>query len=167
MLSRAFRLARNGQEPGEVILQTRIPDHHVLTAIGHQCPRMFYDQELELRDLLGYPPTTHVILLVVTGEQAPRVQKIVDFFHQRLKEFERRRSPGAAGKGGMGTPMVLGPMASQKPGRTKKNRVIFLMKTSELSEAQRGLRSLQREYEAEFRKDPVVVEFHVDPMDIQ
>lgn len=167
MLSRAFRLARNGQEPGEVILQTRIPDHHVLTAIGHQCPRMFYDQELELRDLLGYPPTTHVILLVVTGEQAPRVQKVVDFLHQRLKKFEGRRPPGLAGKGGMGTPMVLGPMASKKPGRTKKNRVIFLMKTSELSEAQRGLRSLQREYEAEFRKDPVVVEFHVDPMDIQ
>ena len=167
MLSRAFRLARNGQEPGEVILQTRIPDHHVLTAMGHQCPRMFYDQELELRDLLRYPPATHLILLVVTGEQAPRVQKIVDFLHQRLKEFEGRRLPGATGKGGMGTSMVLGPMASKKPGRLKKNRVIFLIKTADLSEAQRGLRSLQREYETEFPKDPVVVEFNVDPMDIQ
>ncbi|WNM59256.1 replication restart helicase PriA [Candidatus Nitrospira allomarina] len=167
MLSRALRLARNGQEPGEVILQTRIPDHHVLTAIGHQWPRMFYDQELELRDLLGYPPTTHVILLVVTGEQATRVQKIVGFLQQRLKEFEGRRPSGAAGKGGMGTPMVLGPMASKKPGRIKKNRVIFLIKTVDLSEAQRGLRSLQRAYEAEFPKDPVIVEFNVDPMDIQ
>ncbi|MFZ1745696.1 MAG: primosomal protein N' [Nitrospirales bacterium] len=167
MLSRALGLARNGQESGEVILQTRIPDHHVLTAIGHQCPRMFYDQELELRNLLGYPPTTHLILLVVTGEQAPRVQKVVDFLHQRLKEFEGRIPPGAAGKGVMGTPMVLGPMASKKPGRIKKNRVIFLMKTADLSEAQRGLRSLQLEYEAKFPKDPVVVEFNVDPMDIQ
>ncbi|MGP0594136.1 replication restart helicase PriA [Nitrospira sp. T9] len=167
MLSKALSLARKGQEPGEVILQTRIPDHHVLTAITHQCPRMFYDQELELRDLLGYPPATHLILLVVTGEQASRVQKVVDFLHQRLKDFEGKRPPGAAGKGGMGTPMVLGPMASKKPGRIKKNRVIFLMKTADLLEAQRGLQSLQREYEAEFPKDPVVVEFNVDPMDIQ
>lgn len=167
MLSRALRLAQNGQEPGEVILQTRIPDHHVLMAIGHQYPRMFYDQELELRDLLGYPPTTHVILLVVTGAQAPRVQKVVDFLHQRLKEFESRSGPCEEGKGVLGTPMILGPMSSKKPGRIKKNRVLFLIKTANLSEAQEGLRILQREYEAEFRKDPVVVEFNVDPMDIQ
>lgn len=167
MLSRALSLARNGQEPGEVILQTRMPDHHVLTAIGHQCPRMFYDQELELRDLLGYPPTTHLILLVVTGVQAPRVQRVVDFLHQRLREFEARSAPCERGKGMLGTPMILGPMASKKPGRVKKNRVLFLMKTADLSEAQRGLRSIQQEYEAEFPKEPVVVEFNVDPMDIQ
>ncbi len=167
MLSKALKLARNGQEPGEVLLQTRIPDHHVLTAIGHQCPRMFYDQELELRDLLGYPPTTHLILLVVTGEQAPRVQQIVDFLHQRLKEMEAKRPSGAAGKGGMGAPMVLGPMASKKPGRIKKNRVLFLIKTTDLSETRRGLQIIQREYEVEFPKSPVVVEFNVDPMAIQ
>jgi primosomal protein N' (replication factor Y) len=167
MLSRAFTLARNGQEPGEVILQTRIPDHHVHTAIGHQRPRMFYDQELQLRDLLGYPPATHVILLVVTGAQAPRVQKVVDFLHQRLREFEARRVPNGEGKGIIETSMILGPMVSKKPGRIKKNRVLFLMKTDDLSEAQRGLRDIQREYEAEFHKDPVVVEFNVDPMDIQ
>ncbi|PJA79863.1 MAG: primosomal protein N' [Nitrospirae bacterium CG_4_9_14_3_um_filter_51_5] len=167
MLSKALTLARNGQEPGEVILQTGIPDHHVLTAIGHQCPRMFYDQELELREVLGYPPATHVILLVVTGAQAPRVQGVVNFLHQRLREFEARRSPCEEGKGIIGTSMILGPMASKKPGGTKKNRVLFLIKTDDLSEAQRGLRDIQREYEAEFPKDPVVVEFNVDPIDIQ
>lgn len=167
MLSRAFTLARNGQEPGEVILQTRIPDHHVHTAIGHKRPRMFYDHELQLRDLLGYPPATHVILLVVTGAQASRVKRVVDFLHQRLREFEARRVPCAEGKGIIGTSMILGPMVSKKPGRIQKNRVLFLMKTDDLSEAQRGLRDIQREYEAEFHKDPVVVEFNVDPMDIQ
>ncbi|GJL67746.1 MAG: hypothetical protein NPIRA06_03810 [Nitrospirales bacterium] len=167
MLSRAFTLARNGQEPGEVILQTRIPDHHVHTAMGHHRPRMFYDHELQLRDLLGYPPATHVILLVVTGDQMPRVQRVVDFLHQRLKDFEARRVPCAEGKGILGTSMILGPMVSKKPGRIKKNRVLFLMKTDDLTEAQRGLRAIQREYEAEFHKDPVVVEFNVDPMDIQ
>ncbi|HNP59307.1 MAG TPA: primosomal protein N' [Nitrospirales bacterium] len=167
MLSRAFTLARNGQEPGEVILQTRIPDHHVHTAIGHHRPRMFYDHELQLRNLLGYPPATHVILVVVTGEQKPRVQRVVDFLHQRLKAFEARRVPCAEGKGIIGASMILGPMVSKKPGRIKKNRVLFLIKTDDLSEAQRGLRAIQLEYEAEFHKDPVIVEFNVDPMDIQ
>ena len=150
-----------------MILQTRIPDHHVLTAIGQQRPQMFYDQELELREALGYPPATHVILLVVTGDQAPRVQRVVDFLHQRLKELEVRRAAGEEGKGIIGTPMVLGPMASKKPGRLKKNRVLFLMKTENLQETQRGLRDIQREYEAIFSKEPVVVEVNVDPIEIQ
>jgi len=167
MLSKGLTLARNGQEPGEVILQTRIPDHHVLTAIGQQRPQMFYDQELELREALGYPPATHVILLVVTGDQASRVQRVVDFLHQRLKELKVRRAAGEEGKGIIGTPMVLGPMASKKPGRLKKNRVLFLMKTENLQETQRGLRAIQREYDVKFPRDPVVLEFNVDPMDIQ
>jgi primosomal protein N' len=128
---------------------------------------MFYDQELELREALGYPPATHVILLVVTGDQAPRVQRVVDFLHQRLRELEARRAASEEGKGIIGAPMVLGPMASKKPGRFKKNRVLFLIKTEDLQETQRGLRDIQREHEAEFPKDPVVVEFNVDPMDIQ
>ncbi|MDH5700282.1 MAG: primosomal protein N', partial [Nitrospirota bacterium] len=167
MLSKALTLARNGQEPGKVILQTRIPDHHVLTAIGQQRPGMFYDQELELREALGYPPATHVILLVVTGAQASQVQRVVDFLHQRLREFEVRRVACEEGKGIIGTPMVLGPMASKKPGQIKNPRVLFLMKTNDILEAQRGLRGIQREYEAEFPKAPVVVEFNVDPMVIQ
>ncbi|MDR4461603.1 MAG: primosomal protein N' [Nitrospirales bacterium] len=167
MLSKALTLARNGQGPGEVILQTRIPDHHVLTALAQQRPQMFYDQELEFRDLLRYPPTTHVILLVVAGVQMSRVQRVVDFLHHRLREFEARSAHGAKGKGIMGTPMILGPMASKKPGRIKKNRMLFLMKTADLAEARQGLRNIQREYEVAFPKDPVVVEFNVDPMDIQ
>jgi primosomal protein N' (replication factor Y) len=167
MLCKALALARNGQEPADVILQTRIPDHHVLNAIGQHRPRVFYDQELELREVLGYPPATHVILLVVTGAQSSRVQGIVDFLHQRLRGLEAKGAPRQEGKGILGTPMVLGPIASKKPGRLKKNRVLFLIKTEDLQETQRCLREIQREYETEFSKEPVVFEVNVDPVEIQ
>jgi primosomal protein N' (replication factor Y) len=167
MLSKALALARNGQEPAEVILQTSLPDHHVLKAISQHRPRVFYDQELELRDTLGYPPSTHVMLLVVTGAQGSRVQGVVDFLRQRLSGIEVKGAQPEKGKGILGTSMVLGPIASKKPGRLKRNRVLFLIKTHDLEETQRCLREIQREYEAKYSKEPVVFEVNVDPIDIQ
>jgi primosomal protein N' (replication factor Y) len=167
MLVKVLGLARNGQDPAEVILQTRIPDHHVLKAIDQHDSQIFYDQELELREALGYPPATHVILLAVTGVQESRVQRVVNFFRQRLSRFEKRGAPREEGKEIIETPMVLGPIASKKPGHLKKNRVLFLIKTDDLHETQRCFREIQREYEGEFSKEPVVVEVNVDPIDIQ
>jgi primosomal protein N' (replication factor Y) len=167
MLSKALALARDGRERADVILQTSIPDHHVVKAIGQQRPRIFYDQELELREVLGYPPVTHVILLVVTGTQASRVQAVVEFLRQRLSRVEVMGASGEEGNGILGMPMVLGPMASKKPGRLKKNRMLFLIKTLDLSKTQRGLREIHLEYEKEFPKDSVVYEVNVDPIEIQ
>lgn len=167
MLSKALALARNGQKPAKVILQTRIPDHHVLYAIGQHRLSVFYDQELQLREALGYPPATHVILLVVTGTQASRVQEVVSFLCPRLNKLEMKGTPREKEKGILGTPMVLGPIASKKPGRLKKNRVLFLIKTKDLQKTQRCLRNIRREYEVEFSKEPVVFEVNVDPIEIQ
>ena len=166
MLSKALAMARNGKTSADVILQTSMPDHHVLKAIGQHRPQIFYDQELELREVLGYPPATHVILLVVTGAQASRVQGVVDFLRQRLERIEVKRDPRSEGKGIFETPRVLGPIASKKPGRLKKNRILFLMKTENLQETRQGLRDIQREYEAKFSKEPVVFEVNVDPIEI-
>jgi primosomal protein N' (replication factor Y) (superfamily II helicase) len=165
MLSKAFTLAASGREPAKVILQTGIPDHHVLKALGQQRPRVFYDQELELREVLGYPPATHVILLVITGVKASRIQVVVDFLSQRLSRLEANGVLPKEGKGVMGTPMVLGPIVSRKPGRLKKNRMVFLIKTHNMPETQECLRIIQREYATEYSKEPGVLEINVDPFE--
>ena len=77
-----------------------------------------------------------------------------------------KRDPRSEGKGIFETPRVLGPIASKKPGRLKKNRILFLMKTENLQETRQGLRDIQREYEAKFSKEPVVFEVNVDPIEI-
>jgi primosomal protein N' (replication factor Y) len=167
MLSKAVGLAHDEQQPGQVILQTRIPDHHVLRAIHQHEPHVFYDQEFELREALGYPPATHVILLVVTGEQASRVQRVVDFFGQQLTACGLRGVSLADGKGMLQLPMVLGPMTSKKPGSVKKNRTLFLIKTADLPGTQHDLREIQRGFNDLFSKDAVICEINVDPIEIQ
>jgi primosomal protein N' (replication factor Y) len=167
MLSKAVGLAHDEQQPGQVILQTRMPDHHVLRAIHQHEPRVFYDQEFELREALGYPPATHVILLVVTGQQASRVQRVVDFFGQQLTACGLRGVSLADGKGMLQLPMVLGPMTSKKPGSVKKNRTLFLIKTADLPGTQHDLREIQRGFNDLFSKDAVICEINVDPLEIQ
>jgi len=167
MLSKAVGLAHDEQQPGQVILQTRMPDHHVLRAIHQHEPRVFYDQEFELREALGYPPATHVILLVVTGEQASRVQRVVDFLGQQLTACVLRGVSLADGKGMLQLPMVLGPMTSKKHGSAKKNRTLFLIKTADLPGTQHDLREIQRGFKDLFSKDAVICEINVDPIEIQ
>ncbi len=167
LLSKAVVLAHDEQQPGQVILQTRMPDHHAFKAIHQHEPSVFYDQECELREALGYPPATHVILLVVTGAQADRVQCVVDFLGQQLKKSGVYGALPQNGQGMLGVPTVLGPLSSRKPGRHKKNRTIFLIKSCNLLDTQERLRKIQHAYDQQFAKEPVVYEVHVDPLDIQ
>ncbi len=152
---------------GEVFLQTRMPDHHVFQAMIQHDPQVFYQQELDLREALAYPPAAHLLLLVVTGVQALRVQRVVDFLNQQLQETDMQGAMPQRGHGILEMPMVLGPLSSRKPGRLKKNRTIFLIKTFHLEETQRRLQTIQQAYDQQFGREAVVYEVHVNPLDIQ
>ncbi|MEX2492913.1 MAG: primosomal protein N' [Nitrospirales bacterium] len=171
LFSKAVRLATGkcSTEPscGEVFLQTRMPDHHVFQAIVQHDPHVFYRQELDLREALAYPPAAHLLLLVVTGAKPLLVQRVVEFLEQQLKEADLNGDFLQEGTGMLGVPMVLGPLRSRKPGRLKKNRTIFLIKTFHVEETQRRLRKIQQAYDQQFRREPVVYELHVDPLEIQ
>lgn len=161
------RKAQSEGQSGEVWLQTRIPDHHVFKAMIEQRPHAFYQQELALRQVLAYPPTAHILLLVVTGAQPLRVQRVVDFLGQQLNETGVDRALSQEGHGMLGLPMVLGPLSSRKPGRLKKNRTLFLLKTFDLQETQGRLQKIQQIYDQQFGRESVVYEVHVDPLEIQ
>ena len=171
LLSKALRLAKakslHTGQPGEVLLQTRMPDHHVFQAMMHQDAHLFYQEECDLREALAYPPAAHLLLLVVTGAQASRVQRVVDFLGQQLKIAGLQGSLLHEGQGMLGIPMMLGPLSSRKPGHRKKNRTIFLLKTFDLPDTQQLLQKVQQLYDQQFPREPVVYEVHVDPLEIQ
>lgn len=165
-LAQAVRMASRGEKPGEVILQTRMRDHHVLQAIGMQDPELFYRPELALRELLGYPPFSHLLLLVITGSQPAKVQLVVQFFKNRLTRLFPLEI-GAEPAMGKGSPnSVLGPIHSKKSGGITKQRTLFMLKTVELPRVQQQIQMLQEEYRERFPSLPVVLEIHVDPMAI-
>src|SRR5699024_347574 len=52
---------------GRLLIQTREPDHPVLSAVTHADPERFSGPELELRRALRLPPVTSVALVSGTG----------------------------------------------------------------------------------------------------
>jgi primosomal protein N' (replication factor Y) (superfamily II helicase) len=62
---------------GEVIVQTLNPEHHSIAAISQSKPGLFYEQELEERRDLGYPPFSTLISFHVIGTREAQVVKVV------------------------------------------------------------------------------------------
>jgi primosomal protein N' (replication factor Y) (superfamily II helicase) len=94
LLARASRLAggrraRGERAPGRVVVQTRLPDHPVLTAAAVADPGRLADHEMEIRRQLRFPPVT--ALAAVSGPVAPE-------FIERLRATQTMPgSPGADG----------------------------------------------------------------------
>jgi primosomal protein N' (replication factor Y) (superfamily II helicase) len=68
LLVDAVNLARPAPSGGRVILQTALPMHHVMQAVAAHDPAIFYDEEIQARRMLGYPPVQHLIYLTVSGK---------------------------------------------------------------------------------------------------
>lgn len=51
-----------------MILQTYSPDHYAIRAAAAQDYDAFYEQEIVLRDQLGYPPFSDLVLLVIAAD---------------------------------------------------------------------------------------------------
>ena len=69
LLVDAVNLARPAPSGGRVILQTSLPMHHVMQAVAAHDPARFYEEEIQARRLLGYPPVQSLIYLTVSGKE--------------------------------------------------------------------------------------------------
>ncbi len=79
---RAFQLltqvagrAGRGKKSGEVMFQTYLPEHHVISAAGQQDYNCFYQQEMAERKPLGYPPHQRMANLLFDGADEAAVIK--------------------------------------------------------------------------------------------
>jgi len=61
------------EKEGAVVVQSYRPDHYSIQAAAQQDYDAFYRQEMETRRELNYPPLSHLVNLVVTGEEEQEV----------------------------------------------------------------------------------------------
>ncbi len=119
----AAELARPAHAGGEIMVQTRFPDHPAMLALTQGDDALFLDSELMLRQLLSYPPHTHLIRLDVSGTIEPVVAQAAGRWttllraqvagSERVGSHDGRRTIAAqrlTGVGGEGRePVILGP----------------------------------------------------------
>ena len=65
LLTQAAGRAGRGSEPGEVVIQTYQPEHYAITYAAAQDYEGFYREELLYREMMGYPPVSHMLAVQI------------------------------------------------------------------------------------------------------
>ncbi len=127
-----------GRKKGRAFLQTFTPEHYVLELAARQDYKGFYEQEIEVRRALIFPPFCDICLIVVSATEEEQAAKAAERLLGILKDAARKNP---------GIPVILlGPTNGGKIGGTARCRIIMKCRRSP------ALRKLLREVSDEARK---------------
>lgn len=68
LLAQAAGRAGRGNLPGEVVIQTYQPEHYSIVAASRDDYLSFYNQEMNFRNLLKYPPAAHILAILTASK---------------------------------------------------------------------------------------------------
>ncbi len=125
LLTQTAGRAGRRKERGEVIIQSRIPDHPVLRMAARQEYEAFYEWEMEQRRELGYPPWGRLAVIRIKGESEARVHRAAAELHRLLPRRE-----GIA---------VLGPAVCPIPRIKKLYRYQIILRAARETDPSGGL----------------------------
>lgn len=79
--------AGRGLSPGEVILQTCMPENTTIQLASQQDYAAFYQEEIISRQLFAFPPFSNLIKIGFSGEDAQQTFEVADQYRKRLLSF--------------------------------------------------------------------------------
>lgn len=106
LLTQAAGRAGRGTEPGEVVIQTYQPEHYSIQTAKDQNYEAFYEQEIEYRSMLLYPPVWNMLVVLCASkweqtafDSAMFLVKQIDMWQNKIKsrmetsreDFETKR----------------------------------------------------------------------------
>ncbi len=105
LLEQVAGRAGRGDRPGEVVIQTYLPDHPVIRAVAAHDRSILLDAELPVRAEVGYPPYVRLSNVVVWGADENAARTWIDELAARMRET-------LAGEGDLGHGIaILGPVS--------------------------------------------------------
>jgi primosomal protein N' (replication factor Y) len=96
LISQAAGRAGRGEKGGEVIIQTRQPDHYAIQLAAQQDYRRFYEHEIEFRRAFHYPPFSQLIELIVQDSKEKTVQQHIVTLQDELNKLRNTEIVGPA-----------------------------------------------------------------------
>jgi primosomal protein N' (replication factor Y) len=85
LLTQVAGRAGRAELPGEVILQSHLPDHYALRLACAQDYEAFYAREMEFRSTMGYPPALALLNLVLRSRDAQAAARTADVLGRTLR----------------------------------------------------------------------------------
>jgi primosomal protein N' (replication factor Y) len=88
LIVQASGRAGRGEEKGNVVIQTYSPDNRALLSAATNDYEAFYNSEIKIRSITGYPPFTNIIRLVFSGEKEDNVRAEATSVCEKIKRSD-------------------------------------------------------------------------------
>ena len=147
LLTQAAGRAGRGKKPGEVVIQTYQPQHHSIRFAAAHDYRGFYEEEMQYRRLMGYPPAAHMLAVLVLSQEEEAGMKLAV------------RLAALAGEGAR----VIGPAPAAISRIGDRYRTVFYGKSGHMKDLIAIKDKMEAVLEAENSRTETV-QFDFDPM---
>lgn len=172
----AVALADPAGAGGQVILQTSLASHHAIQALAQDDESLFLSEELSHRGALGYPPSVHLIALLVSGTDGNMVRDAATAWAARLtacaspavasQTSERKTRPMAPLMGRPGPLIILGPAPSPVTKLRGRYRWQILVKSLERQTGIEVVRTTVKDMERTHHRRSIKFDVDVDPIEM-
>lgn len=147
LLTQVAGRAGRSELPGEVILQTFLPDHPLFTLAASQDYDAFYNTELEERRLFSYPPFCHLVKITASGPDPIETEAAARAIYTQLQEL----LPPST--------QLLPPLPAGHPKIKDSYRFQFIIKTLKISSLRSVLSQIPSSNNVKIDVDPISVFF--------
>ena len=96
LLTQAAGRAGRGDRKGNVVIQTYDPEHYSIVHAAGQDYDAFYDDEMGYRELMGYPPSNHMMAVRISCADADLATKLSDELYKLTSVDDRVNIIGPA-----------------------------------------------------------------------
>ncbi|WHX47548.1 primosomal protein N' [Paenibacillus woosongensis] len=164
LLTQVAGRAGRHQLPGEVYIQTYMPEHYSIIHSSRHDYHSFVREELQHRKMLHYPPYSRLILVTLSHEQLPVLLRMAENFASELRgkaqrlgwfgDLDRRTAEALD---------VLGPVASPLPRIKNRYRFQCMVKYRGDLDAVSLVREISAAMMGQLRDASLQISIDVDP----
>ncbi len=174
LLAQAVGRAGRGSLPGEAVIQTYQPEHYAVNFAAAQDYEGFYSEEILYREMLGYPPVSHMLAVQVFARNEEQGEHLAAYLANMIKRMDGATYPtrngggqemaGDAGGNGLRTQLqIIGPAPATISKINDIFRFVFYIKCAEYDKLIQIKDILETEAK-ERQSSGEQVQFDFDPM---
>jgi primosomal protein N' (replication factor Y) len=160
VLTQVAGRAGRGESPGSVLVQTYSPEHYSIQFAKNHDYLGFFNEEMNFRQELGYPPYRRLILFQLAGNVEERTQEAAQLLAAKCQEICRKRSELSQEL------EMLGPVAAPLGKVKGKYRWQLLLKSKKVAPLLDAGRQLVNWGYGEFKGFGVSLTVDVDPISL-
>ena len=154
LLTQVAGRSGRAESAGEVIVQTYIPDHYCISSVKKHDYIGFYQQEIEARSGLQYPPFSHVARLLLRGEDEKGVIDASQSVNDHLQTLQNEHFPEVK---------ILGPAPAPLSKIDGKYRWHFLIRCQNVDKISQLLQRLNEAPPAVLKSSLIEYIVDIDP----